>query len=228
MLGVGALALVPTWWLGAPHFSGPWGLVEGIGVPWVAGLIGESALLGIAAHALAGRPSRPFKMILRALRRFPVIAAVILLRVLAVAGILGLGLVAADHAGEYASLLLLAAGIIALGVSSAFSQATAVAFSQRGGPLRALAVSTELTRDLRMTVLKAKAKLALLLLLLGVAVSRLGEISPLVERFGDGAIEVLWFSTGALLTSVSYLVCTARVERARIETVARGISEAID
>lgn len=228
VLGLGALALLPTWWLGEPDFSGPWGLAQGLGVPWVAGLLGESALLGISAHALAGRPSRPLQMVVRAIRRFPVMAAVILLRVLAVAGIVGLGLLAADRAGEYASLLLLATAIIALGVSSAFSQATAVAFCRRGGPLQALAVSAELTRDLRMTVLKAKAKLALLLILLGVAVSHVGEISPLIERLGDGLLEVLWFSAGALLTSVSYLVCSARLQRERIEVVARGISDAID
>jgi len=224
ILGVGALALVPAWLLGERAPAGEWALAIKFGAPWIASVIGESALLGLAAGALAGDPSRPGRMLVRSLRRLPVIAAVIALRVLAVAVILALGLVAADRAGEFASLLIVAAVILALGISSAFSQASAVAFSGQCGPIEALRRSSELTHNLRFTVLKAKAKLGVLLLLIGAPISALGEISPMLGQWGESLLEVLWFSTGALLTAVTFLVLSARSRRERIEVTAEAIA----
>ncbi|MEZ4385039.1 MAG: hypothetical protein R3A79_27160 [Nannocystaceae bacterium] len=222
---VGALALAPSWWLDLHPPAGDWGPALAVAIPWVAALLGESALLGSAALALDGRPSRPLKMIGHAIWRLPVMATAIFLRTAAVGGILGLGLLACDRAGDYGSLILVTAVILALAVSSAFSQATAVAFSERCGPIHALAVSVELTRDLRKTVLKAKFKLAALLILLGLLV---GEIPwPELRLLGERALEVLWFAAGSLLTAVSHLVLRARAHRQRVESAAREIADAI-
>jgi len=223
LLGISALSLAPAWWLGERVPTGEWALAVKFGVPWVAALIGESALLGLAAQTLADQPSRPFKMLVRALWKLPVMGAVIVMRILAVGSVLGLGLLAADHAGDYASLLVVTAVIIAIAVSSTLSQASAIAFCGRGGPIRALFLSAELTRDLRFTVFKARAKLVVILLLLSVAVDRIAEFSPVLGIGGHYLLELLWFCTGALLTSVTFLVLRARRDRRRLEVTAGEI-----
>lgn len=220
LLGISALSLAPTWWLGERAPTGEWALAFKFGVPWVAALIGESALLGVAAQTLAEHPSRPFQMLVRALWKLPIMGAVIVLRVLAVGSVLGLGLLAADHAGEYASLLVVTAVIIAIAVSSTLSQASSIAFCGRGGPIRALLLSVELTRNLRFTVFKAKAKLVGILLLFSVAVDRIAELSPPLGVCGQYVLELLWFCTGAILTSVTFLVLRARRDRQRLEVAA--------
>ncbi len=166
-------------------------------------------------------------MLTRALWKLPTMGAVIVLRILAVGGILSLGLLAADHAGEYASLLVMTAVIIAIAVSSALSQASAIAFCGRCGPIRALLLSAELTRDLRFTVFKARAKLVVLLLLLHVAIDRLAELSPLLGICGPYLLDLLWFCTGALLTSVTFLVLRARRDHKRLEATAGEIAAEI-
>ena len=226
VVAIGFLALLPAWYLGERLPIGePWMPVVRFGVPWVASLLGESALLGVASQALAERPSRPLKMIAHALWRLPVMLLAIALRSAAVVGILALGALAADRAGEFASLVLVTAVMVAISASSALSLASAVAFCERCGPIHALAVSASLTRNLRMTVLKAQIKLVILLLIVGAAI---GEIPwPTLREGAERLHEVVWFASGALLTSVSYLVLRARGHRQRVEVAAREIAEAI-
>lgn len=227
LLVIAGLCLAPGWLVGdAPAPEGPWGVALHVLVPWTAALIGEVAILGLAVLALAGRRSEPLRMILRGLWRLPVIAVALALRLAIVVGVLALGGLAADHAGEYASLILVTAVILALALASAFSLAPAVAFCERVGPLQALARSAAITRNLRLTVLRSRLRLALFAVALAVVLRWID--APTIRAIGERLLELCWFTAGSLLTAVSYVILRARAHRQRIEVAALEIARAIE
>jgi len=225
-LFLGLCALAPSWWLAdhplpddlstAPH------LVLSLLVPLIASLLAEAILLVLVMHTLAGRRASAPRLLRTALTRLPAIAAAILLRTLAWLTILALALLAADHAGEFATLVLFGGVVIALGISSSYALAPVIALCERAGPRRALAASALLTRDLRLTVLKSRLKLFLLIAVLSLLAGAV-HIAPLRDLL-QRALEALWFSLGAILTAVAYLHLRARSRRQRLETAAAEIS----
>lgn len=224
-LFLGLCALAPSWWLAdhplpddlptAPH------LLLTL-VPLLASLLAEALLLVLVMHTLAGRRASASRLLLTALTRLPAIAAAILLRTLAWLTILALALLAADHAGEFATLVLFAGLVIALGISSSYALAPVIALCERASPLRALAASARLTHDLRLTVLKSRLKLFLLITALGLLAGAVH--TPPLRDLLQRALEALWFSLGAILTAVAYLHLRARSRRQRLETAAAEIS----
>lgn len=227
LLAVAALTLAPGWLLaGGPAPDGPVGVALRSLVPWTAALVGEVAILGLAVLALAGRRAEPLRMILRGLWRLPVIAVALALRLAAVVAILGLGGLAAERAGEYGSLVLCTAVIVALALASAFSLAPAVAFCERVGPIEALIESAAITRNLRLTVFRSRLRLALFAVVVGAGLQLLD--AGVLRDLGERLLEVCWFTAGSLLTAVSYVILRARARRQRIEVAALEIARAIE
>ncbi|MEZ4451007.1 MAG: hypothetical protein R3B09_16110 [Nannocystaceae bacterium] len=226
LLLVGALALAPGWLLGGAVIDDAWSLAIHVVVPWTATLVGEVAIVGLAVLALAGRPSEPLRMVLRGLWRLPVIGVALALRTAAVVGTLTLGGLAADHAGEYGSLVLVTSVILAAALWSAFSLAPAVIFCERVGPIQALIESSAITRNLRFTVFRSRLRLALFAALIGLLVDLVD--APTIRTAAERLLEVSWFAAGSLLTAVSYVILRARARRQRIETAALEIARAIE
>jgi hypothetical protein len=221
-LFLGLCALAPSWWLAdhplpddlptAPH------LLLTL-VPLLASLLAEALLLVLVMHTLAGRRASASRLLLTALTRLPAIAAAILLRTLAWLTILALALLAADTL--VSSTLVLSGLVIALGISSS-TLSPVIALCERASPLRALAASARLTHDLRLTVLKSRLKLFLLITALGLLAGAVH--TPPLRDLLQRALEALWFSLGAILTAVAYLHLRARSRRQRLETAAAEIS----
>lgn len=221
---VGALALAPSWWLaghGCPIEVDPPGVACGL-MTLTAALLGEGALVAVAMHTLAGRRAGVLGVLGRALGRLPAIAAALLLRALACAAIVILAALAAERAGEAASLVVVAGAAVAIGLWSAWSLAPAVALCEGASPIAALVQSASLTRDLRLTVLKSRLRLALLMVALAALAGAIE--APHARLLLGHVLEVLWFGLGALLTAVSYVHLRARARRQRLEEATAEVS----
>lgn len=221
---VGALALAPSWWLarhGCPIEVGAPGIACGV-MTLLAALVGEGALVVVAMHTLAGRRGGALGVLGRALGRLPAIAAALVLRALACAAIVVLAALAAERAGEAASLVAVAGAAVAIGLWSAWSLAPAIVLCEGASPIAALVQSAALTRDLRLTVLKSRLRLGLLMIALAVVVGAIE--APHARLLLGHVLEVLWFGLGALLTSVSYVHLRARDRRQRLEVAAAEVS----